>query len=157
MSMDGSASRHIGAPADVVFAMVTDLGRLPAWNERIVGVVDVPPRLEVGAEWVVEIKLPGKRFHSRSVVVDIDERRHRFVHRSKPDDDNPSATVWTWEVEPEADGSRVRLGWDLQPRTPARRFLASPIRAWQIPRTDAPRSLEALARACEAQVAGRQD
>jgi uncharacterized protein YndB with AHSA1/START domain len=156
MDRKGSATRHAEAPADVVFAMVTDLAGLPAWNERITGVVEVPPRLEVGAEWVVSIKLPGKRFHSRSVVLELDKERHRFVHRSKPDDGNPSSTVWTWEVEPDGAGSRVTLNWDLQPVTPMRRLLAAPLRAWQIPRTDAPSSLDALVRACQAQVSGRQ-
>ncbi|HEX2024014.1 MAG TPA: SRPBCC family protein [Acidimicrobiales bacterium] len=156
MDRKGSATRHAEAPADVVFAVVTDLAGLPAWNERITGVVEVPSTLEVGAEWVVGIKLPGKRFNSRSVVLELDEARRRFVHRSKPDDDNPSSTVWTWEVEPEGTGSRVTVTWHLQPVTPARRFLAAPLRAWQIPRTDAPSSLDALVRVCEAHVTGPQ-
>ena len=154
MDRKGSATRHVAAPADVVFGMVTDLNQLPTWNRRIRRVVEVPPKLTAGAEWVVEIRL-GKTFNSRSVVMELDERARRFVHRSKPDDDNPSSTVWTWQVEPDGDGSRVTVGWDLQPLTPARRLLAAPLRARQIPRDDMPASRAALVVACEAQVSGR--
>jgi hypothetical protein len=155
MERKGSASRHVAAPADVVFGMVTDLSRLPEWNQRIRRVVELPPKLVAGAEWVVEIKLVGKRFNSRSTVMEIDERARRFVHRSKPDDDNPSSTVWTWEVEHDGDGSQIIVGWDLQPLTLGRRLLAAPMRALQIPRDDVPASLAALVTACEAQVSGR--
>ena len=155
MDNKGSATGHVAAPADVVFGMVTDLDRLPTWNRRITRVVDAPPKLVAGAEWVVEIRLMGKTFNSRSKVLRIDERARRFVHRSKPDDDNPSSTVWTWEVAPEGDGSRVTVTWDLQPRTTSRRLFAAPLRAVQIPRRDIPASLAGLAAACEAQVSGR--
>ncbi len=152
MERKGRASRHVNSPADVVFGVVIDLNRLPAWNRRMTGVVEVPPNLTTGAEWVVAFRLLGKRFNSRSVLLELDEGRRRFSHRSKPEDDDPSSTVWTWEVEPEGTGSRVTLSWDLQPVTRFRRLVAAPVRAWQIPRTDAPQSLAALARACEARV-----
>ncbi len=154
MDRKGTASVHVSAPADVVFATVTDLGRLPTWNRRIVRVVDMPPELVAGADWVVEIRIMGTRFNSRSTVLELDPRTRRFVHRSKPDDDNPSSTVWTWEVEPDREGSRLTVTWDLQPLTPARRLLAAPMRARQIPRDDVPASLAALASACEERVSG---
>lgn len=135
--------------------MVTDLNQLPEWNRRIKRVVEVSPTLAPGATWVVEMKLPGKTFNSRSVVLEIDQRSRRFAHRSKPDDDNPSSTVWRWEVEPEGDGSRITVGWDLKPLTAARRLLAAPVRAIQIPRSDVPASLAALRTVCEAQVSER--
>jgi uncharacterized protein YndB with AHSA1/START domain len=149
MRSHGSASRHVDAPPDVVFERVTDLSGLPAWNHRMTGVVELPSGVAVGEEWVVSFRLGGRRFNSRSVVVELDGERRRFVHRSKPDDDNPSCTVWTWEVDPEGDGSRVSVQWDMRPVTAARRFLAAPIRAWQIPRHDIPDSLAALADVCE--------
>lgn len=114
------------------------------------GVVELPDELAPGAEWVVGLRLLGKSFNSRSVVVEIDDRRRRFVHQSKPDDDNPTCTVWRWEVEPEGDGSRITVGWELRPLSLFRRLVATPIRRWQIPRQDVPASLDALARVCEA-------
>jgi uncharacterized protein YndB with AHSA1/START domain len=155
MDRKGSASRHVDAPADVVFGLVTDLRRLPEWNRRITSVVEQPPALTAGAEWVVEIRLMGKTFHSRSTVLELDGDARRFVHRSKPDDDNPSSSVWTWDVAAESGGSRVTVTWHLQPRTPARRLIAAPVRARQIPRQDVPGSLAALAAACEGEVSRR--
>lgn len=150
MDRKGTASRHVEASPDVVFARVTDLAGLPEWNRRILRTVEVPPVLTEGAGWVVEIDLLGKRFNSRSVVLELDEERRRFVHRSKPDDDNPSSTVWTWEVEPDGNGSRITVGWDLQPRTMMRKVLAAALRGRMIPRSDAPESLTALVDLCEA-------
>lgn len=155
MGRHGSARSYVGAPAEIVFATITDLPRLPVWNRRMTGVVAVPPELTVGAEWVVGFRLGGKRFDSRSVVVELDHRRRRFVHRSKPDDDNPSCTVWTWEVQPEGQGSWVSVRWDLQPLTRGRRVFAAPFRGWQIPRHDIPASLAALAELCETEAAAR--
>jgi uncharacterized protein YndB with AHSA1/START domain len=150
IAREGTASRFVDAPADLVFAAVTDLAKLPGWNSRMTGVVEVPATLEAGAEWVVRFRYLGSTFDSRSVVVEYDRERRRFVHRSKPDDDNPSSTLWTWEVVPESSGSRLRVSWRLQPLTPLRRMLVTPLRALQIPMSDAPASLAALARVCEA-------
>jgi uncharacterized protein YndB with AHSA1/START domain len=150
MKMRGTASRYVAAPPDVVFGVVTDVERLPEWNQRMTGVVEVPEELRAGAEWVVGFRIGGSRFNSRSVAMEVDAHRRRFVHRSKPDDDNPSFTLWTWEVEPEGAGSRVMLSWHFQPATLLRKAVLSPIRAWQMPRHDAPDSLAALARVCEA-------
>jgi uncharacterized membrane protein len=149
METHGQASTYVDAPADLVFGIVTDLGRLPAWNSRMTGVVELPPKLTADAEWVVGMRLMGRSFNSRSVVLEYDQRRRRFAHRSKPDDDNPSSTVWRWEVSPEGDGSRVKVSWDLQPVTTMRRLVAAPVRSRQIPRHDVPDSLAALARECE--------
>ena len=110
------------------------------------GVVEVPDQLRPGAEWVVGLRILGKSFHRRSVVVELDEERRRCVHRSKPDDDNPTCTVWTWAVKPVDDGALVTVGWDLRPLTPFRRLVAAPLRGWRIPRHDVPTSLAALAR-----------
>lgn len=155
MDRKGSVSRHVAAPADIVFGVVTDLKGLPAWNRRIARVFEVPPELVAGAEWVVEIRLMGASFNSRSTVLEIDERARRFVHRSKPDDDNPSSAVWTWEVEADGELSRVTAGWELRPLTTARRWLAAPVRARQIHRTEVPASLAALGTVCETKVSRR--
>ena len=149
MPRTGSCTASVPAPPDQVFARIVDLSGLPGWNDRMTGVSEVPERLEPGAEWVVGMKLLGKRFSSRSTVVEIDRSRRRFVHRSKPDDDNPSHAVWTWQVDPDGDCSRVTLSWELRPLTPVRRLVFAPLRGWQIPRSDAPASLAALARACQ--------
>jgi hypothetical protein len=86
-----------------------------------------------------------ERQHRTAPVLELDQVRRRFVHRSRPDDDNPSHTVWARKVTPEGGGSRLTLSWQLRPRTPLRQVMVR-IRAWQIPRQDAPGSLTALAK-----------
>jgi len=143
MRLQGSVEREIPAPADAVFAAMTDVDGLPEWNERIIGVTR-SAELGAGATWVVRMNLPGKKFDSESTVLEFDRPR-RFRYSSKPIDDNPSHTVWTWEVQPSGAGSVVRLGWDLQPRTPMRRLFAAPLRSRMIPK-EAAASLAALER-----------
>ena len=101
----GSVSTDLEAGADVVFALVTDVARLPEWNDRIEALESPAGELEVGDRWTVRVHLPGKRFASVSEVLELDRGERRFVHRSKPDDDNPSHTVWTWTVEPAGPGA----------------------------------------------------
>lgn len=145
----GSAERHVDAPPEVVFAAITDLARLPSWNRRMTAVVELPERLAAGSEWEVSFSIMGSRFNSRSTVLEIDPGRRRFVHRSKRVDDDPTDTVWTWQVDADGAGSRVTVSWELRPRTLVRKLLAAPMRGFQIPRTDAPSSLAALAERCE--------
>jgi uncharacterized protein YndB with AHSA1/START domain len=154
MNRQGTASIHADVPPDVAFRTITDVARMPSWNSRMTHVVEAPADLAEGREWVIGFRYLGRRFNSRSVVLELDAHRRRFVHRSKPDDDNPSCTVWTWQVEPESDGSRITVQWDLRPVTFARRRLVTPLRAWQMARQDAPESLAALVEVCR-QVSGR--
>jgi hypothetical protein len=43
-----SATAVIDAAPDVVFAQITDLGRLDRWNEAITEVIEAPPRVAPG-------------------------------------------------------------------------------------------------------------
>jgi uncharacterized protein YndB with AHSA1/START domain len=147
-SFTGQSTAVIDAPPGVVFAAVTDVERLPEWNRRIVGVAERPAALVEGAEWVVDVRVAGNTFRSRSVVIEIDPLRRRFVHRSKRDDRNASHTIWTWEVEPEADGSRLTLAWDLRPSGFLRRRVLAPVRARHFARGEVDESLAALRELC---------
>jgi uncharacterized membrane protein len=54
----GSVSADVDAPADDVFALLTETGRLPEWNTRIRRVLEpAPAPLEPGAEWVVQMQV----------------------------------------------------------------------------------------------------
>lgn len=132
MRKQGSVSVELPAGADDVFALVTDVARLPEWNERIVALESPPGPLTVGERWTVRVDLPGKRFASESEVLELDPRQRRFAHRSKPVDANPSFSVWTWEVTPTAGGCRVQVSWTLEPRTFGRR-LVTVVRSRMLP------------------------
>jgi uncharacterized protein YndB with AHSA1/START domain len=139
-----TASRIVDAPADVVFAAVTDPARLPDWNTAITGVVQHPQRLEVGAEWVVEMHALGRSWHSRSVVETLDPGAGCFAYRSVTDDGNPSQALWTWVVADHPQGALVTVAGELHPRTFWRRALFVHIRSHQLRRSELPSSLAAL-------------
>lgn len=56
----GAATADVNAPADHVFAAITDIARLPGWNARIRPVPEPAARpLEPGVEWVVQMQVAG--------------------------------------------------------------------------------------------------
>ncbi|MGH8984249.1 MAG: SRPBCC family protein [Acidimicrobiia bacterium] len=145
MPKRGSTETTVAAPPHDVFAFITDLDRLPEWNTIMTGVVERPAELAPGAEWVVRFHALGRSWNSRSRVEEIDRSRRVFQYRSGTDDGNPSYTVWRWQVDPDGDGSRVTVGWELRPKTFWRRALIVHVRNRQL-RSEAPASLAALGR-----------
>ncbi|MEX2293426.1 MAG: SRPBCC family protein [Acidimicrobiales bacterium] len=154
MSATGNASAVMSASPGAVFATLTDIGRLPSWNENMTSVIDEPPALEVGAEWVVEFHVLGRTWRSRSTVEELDIANRRFAYRSRTDDGNPSHARWAWEVAEDPTGSRVSVTWALHPVTFWRRVLLGRIRARQLARTEVPTSLAALAAAAKGATTG---
>jgi uncharacterized protein YndB with AHSA1/START domain len=145
VALRGSMTEVLPASPRDVFALVTDLDRLPEWNAIITGVVDRPATLGPDAEWVVELKAMGNRWRSRSRVLELDARAMRFAYRSRTDDGNPSYGEWTWVVAEDAGGSKVTVSWDLYPETFWRRTLLARVRNRQL-RREVRNSLRALAR-----------
>ncbi|HEY3650520.1 MAG TPA: SRPBCC family protein, partial [Streptosporangiaceae bacterium] len=115
----GSVSADVDAPADDVFALLTETGRLPEWNTRIRRVLEpAPPPLAPGAEWVVQMQVAGARWPSRSTAVTHDPGRHLFEHTSRSDDGNPARALWRWQVTPiPGQRSRIEVSWHVSPRT----------------------------------------
>jgi uncharacterized protein YndB with AHSA1/START domain len=128
MGLRESVSAEVAAPPDEVFALVTDVARLPQWNEAITEIVEDPGPLTVGAEWKVRMRAMGSSWVSRSQVTAIDAASRRFAYRSQTDDGNPSFSDWEWTIEPAGDGARVTLAADLNPRTFWRKHLIVKIR-----------------------------
>ncbi len=139
-----SASRIVGAPADDVFTTITDVARLPKWNAAITAVIQQPDRLEVGAEWIVEMHALGQTWPSRSFVETLDPVGRCFAYRSVTDDGNPSYALWTWIVADHPDGALVTVAGELHPHTFWRRLLLVHIRSRQLARTELVHSLVAL-------------
>lgn len=115
------------APTDV-FDLITDIDQLPAWNAEIVEVVEGGGALEVGSEWVVEMRALHTHWRSRSQALEIDPERGRFAYRSQTDDGNPSYAEWQWDIAPDPAGTRVRVSVDAHPRTFFRKLLVARIR-----------------------------
>lgn len=139
-----SASSIIDASPDDVFSTITDLDRLPEWNAVINAVIQRPERVEVGAEWVVEMRALGQTWNSRSVVKTLDPIGRCFAYRSVTDDGNPSYALWTWVVAEQPEGTLVTVAGELHPRTFWRRVLLVRIRSRQLARTELVDSLAAL-------------
>ena len=107
-------------------------------------VVERPARLSPGEEWVVEFGVLGRKWRSRSTLLELDESRGLFAYRSATDDGNPSYSEWLWVVEPHPAGSIVAVKWTLNPQTFWRKVLLSRVRHHQL-KSEVSASLEALA------------
>lgn len=138
-----AASRVLEVSADDAFGTLTDIARLPEWNDAITAVLHRPDHLDVGAEWVVEMHALGQSWHSRSRVDVLDAAARCFSHRSVTDDGNPSYALWSWDVSEHPRGARVAVSAELHPRTFWRRVLLVHIRSRQLAH-ELDRSLAAL-------------
>ena len=143
--MQHQVSVPVAAPAGTVFDVITDLDRLPEWNAHMRAVVEQPPELGPGAEWVVEFRALGQTWRSRSRVQILDTDQRVFEYRSATDDGNPSYAIWTWTVASDGEGALVTVAWDLQPATFWRKVLLGPVRHRQLRRAEVPASIAALA------------
>ena len=146
MRLTGTVTEVVAAPPGEVFAVVSDVDRLPEWNEIIEAVVERPPAMVPGAEWVVRLGTMGTRWQSRSRLLELDEAARRFGYRSQTDDGNPSDAVWRWTVDDDPAGARVTVSWELHPQTFWRQVLLARVRNRQL-RTEVRRSIGAAARA----------
>jgi uncharacterized protein YndB with AHSA1/START domain len=129
----GQAGEQIDASPAVAFATLTDVHRLPAWNNRIPAILQEPTRpLAEGAEWKVQMSVPPAKWVSRARVLRYDPVQLTFQHISQTDDGNPSYGIWTWTVTAANDGAVVRVTWDIHPETFWRRLLFARIRRRQL-------------------------
>lgn len=147
MASTGGANAVVPATPEAVMRTLTTIEGLPSWNDRMTRVVEQPAALKPGAEWVLEFRVFGRSWHSRSVLDELDLDAGRFVYRSRTDDGNPSEATWAWDVTADPAGSRVMVSWTLRPVTFWRRVLLGRVRANQLAGTEVPASLAALAAA----------
>jgi uncharacterized protein YndB with AHSA1/START domain len=142
----GRASLEVDAAPQAVFDLITDVGRLPEWNAAIETVLERPPTLAEGVEWMVKMHpVRMMSWTSISRLEELDRRRFRFAYETRNGDGNPSYAKWAWEVTGAAGGAEVTVRWDVYLKTVDRRFLAGPIRKRQLAR-EVPRSLAAMAK-----------
>jgi uncharacterized protein YndB with AHSA1/START domain len=143
----GEASVHVDASPAAVFELITDVGRLPEWNDAIEAVVDGPGRMAPGSTWTVTMHpARGMRWQSVSHVETIDPNDRRVAYETRNANGNPSFATWSWHVAPAGSGADVTVAWRCQMETVDRKLLAGPIRKRQLAR-EVPHSLAALANA----------
>ena len=101
--LHGSASVHVDAAPDVVFALLTDLDRLPVLspeNERCEFLGD-STTIEVGATFRGHNRVGDYEWHADCVVTELEPDR-RFAYEVPPGFEH--ATTWTYTIEPDAHG-----------------------------------------------------
>ena len=100
----GSASVHVNASPDDVFALLTDLERLPVLspeNERCEFLGD-SSTIEVGATFRGHNRAGDYEWHADCVVTELEPGR-RFAYEVPPKFEH--ATTWAYSIEPDTDGS----------------------------------------------------
>jgi len=128
MGKQESVSARVGASPEAVFSLITDVSRLPEWNQAITEVVEAPERLDAGSVWKVRIHALGQTWVSKSQASAIDPATDRFAYRSQTDDGNPSYADWEWHVYADGDCSMVTVTVDLNAITFWRKHLIIRIR-----------------------------
>ena len=115
------ATRSVAVPArpDPVWALITDFERNPAWRKDLRRVTRVPD--QGGREVWREESADGEVIPYETVER---EESRRLVRRIA-DPDLPFGGTWTIDVEPEGDGSRVRITEHGEVRNPIFRFVST--------------------------------
>ena len=131
--LEGNVTERLSVPAGELFDLISNVHRLPEWNEHIHHVVEAPDgETHPGDEWVVEIRAMASHRNSRSRIENVDREAGRFALMSQTDDGNPSYAKWEWLVTPANGQSDVRVSWQIYPKTFWRKFLLSRIRHRQL-------------------------
>lgn len=102
--LHGSASVHVNASPEAVWAVLADLDQLPALspeNERCEFLGD-STTLEVGATFRGHNRAGDYQWHADCVVTEFEPGR-RFAYDVPPKFEH--ATTWAYTIEPDADGS----------------------------------------------------
>lgn len=123
-----TASRAIPAPADDIFALLSDPRRhqLLDGSGTVRGCAEAPESLDVGAAFTMQMRLGGFSYRSRNEVVEFDPPR-RIAWRTEPHGRLLrlifGGQTWRFTIEDGGDESVVAESWD--PTTIDRSTLAT--------------------------------
>jgi uncharacterized protein YndB with AHSA1/START domain len=109
-----SASVHVAAPPEAVWAVVSHPERLPEWSPECTGIrwYGSPKGAEVGARFLGFNKKGWLRWYSRNRV-EVVEPDRAFGWLTIE-----NQTRWTYGIEPDGDGSTVSLSRQLPVKRP---------------------------------------
>lgn len=94
--------RHVAAPPDRVWSVLTDLSRMPRWSPELVRMVPLlPGGLRRGQHYLGINRRRLVVWPTRSVVGVLDEGRALAW------DTRTSGSRWVYELTPEGEGTRV--------------------------------------------------
>jgi uncharacterized protein YndB with AHSA1/START domain len=96
------AEAYVAAPVDHVWAVLSDVRRMPELSPELVRMVALRPGgLRVGQQYLGVNRRGPVVWPTRSVVAELEPGR-RLVW-----DTRTSGARWVWELEPEGEGTRV--------------------------------------------------
>jgi uncharacterized protein YndB with AHSA1/START domain len=118
--MDGdviTTEKVIGATPEVIFALLADASRHPDIDGS--GTVkqakkDAPDRLTLGATFGMSMKV-GIAYSMVNTVIEFEDNR-RIAWQARPPGffgRVAAGRIWRYELEPVAEGTRVRESWDI--------------------------------------------
>jgi uncharacterized protein YndB with AHSA1/START domain len=121
-----SVERVIHAPADAIFALLADPSRHPEidGSGSVQKAKNTPQRVKLGDKFGMQMKL-GIGYSMVSEVIEFDNDR-RIAWQSRPPGvfgKISGGRIWRYELEPVADGTRVRETWDISQEVGAKAFL----------------------------------
>ncbi|MFO7893476.1 MAG: SRPBCC family protein [Longimicrobiales bacterium] len=112
-----TVSAHIDAPPDRVWALLIDVERFPAWRPDVEAVTRLEDA-DGGPTWRESLGSGTLTFET--VAIDSAER---LVVRIA-DHDLPFAGAWTYELEPDAGGTRLTITENGEIHNPLFRFMS---------------------------------
>ena len=105
-----TASRHISASADHIFALIADPARQPAWdgNDNLANAASGQRVTAVGDVFAMTLTNGAVR---ENHVVEFEEGRLIAWCPAEPGK-RPVGHLWRWEVTPDGDGAQVVHSYD---------------------------------------------
>ncbi|MDH4352907.1 MAG: SRPBCC family protein [Actinomycetota bacterium] len=96
----GSVTVAVDAPAEQVFALVSDLSRMGQWSPECVGVEGPTERMGVGSAFVGRNRRDGNEWTTSCTVVAWEPGALLAFFAG----DEETGTTWTYRVRPQGDG-----------------------------------------------------
>jgi carbon monoxide dehydrogenase subunit G len=101
-------STIIAAPAEQIFAVISEPTNLPEIWPSLVGVHDITPAANGGSDFKWTYKMVGIRLEGASTCVEFTAPRRLSVETK-----GGISSITTWSVEPDGESTRVTLRSDL--------------------------------------------
>src|SRR5690348_2369235 len=121
-----TVERVIPAPADRIFALLSDAGRHLELDGSgtLQGLRAEPRPLTLGSEFAMKMRAHGVPYRMKNRVIEFEPDR-RIAWQTLPDypftERLAAGRIWRYELEQVEGGTRVRESWDITRESPLTR------------------------------------